>query len=115
MAIEVHPAVTLAVWWLSQEGVSTMRRDKGGSDEAAAARKDIAGAIGNVPQAALASDDALDAWAAWRMGRDFLTGQAEWVGDPVRGGYVLPCSTVTNELKYLDLSCSRLEVAAKGS
>jgi hypothetical protein len=45
---------------------------------------------GPVPPDARLSDDNLDAWVAWRMGMDFLSGNAVWCGSPKQGGYVLP-------------------------
>jgi len=87
--VEVHPAVTLAIWWLEANLGRPMPRYK--QDEAACSR--IAGALGlPLPEGEL--DDALDALVSQRMGTDFMAGRAIWVGSPLMGGYVLPRSAL---------------------
>jgi predicted nuclease with RNAse H fold len=83
--VEVHPAVTLALWWMDKKLAKPMPRYKG-SPEACAA---IARAL-DLPTEASRDDDILDAYVAYRMAVDFVNGSAIWVGTPVVGGYVLP-------------------------
>jgi len=95
--VEVHPAVTLALWWLEAGCNKAMPRYKGASIEQL---KDIARRLRRfkIPIAACKNDDALDAWVAWRMGADMLTGDACWFDDPKEGGYVLPFTAAQNDI-----------------
>ena len=50
-----------------------------------------AGIIGEeLPPVADEDDDMVDAYVAWRMGKDFLRGKAIWAGSPEKGGFVVP-------------------------
>jgi predicted RNase H-like nuclease len=90
--VEVHPAVTLAIWWLERAPPNGMPRYKGDG----AACVEIARVVGMSPTDTLdLDDDKLDAWVAWRMADDFLGGHARWVGSPTGGGYVLPSGALT--------------------
>jgi len=100
VAIEVHPAVALGAWWIEAGCSDPMPRYK--QDPTACAR--IVSVLG-LPAAAAVSDDALDAYVAWRLGELFLAGAACWVGNPAVGGYVMPRCAATDELLeiYRDL------------
>lgn len=105
---EVHPAVAVAVWWSARGPRRAMPRYKpGGKTKAADARANLQRIVrvlerilpeGPRPSGALVGDrgwddDRLDAWVAWRLGRDLLAGCARALG-PVDGGtYVLPTPT----------------------
>jgi len=91
--IEVHPAVTLAIWWLERNIDFPLPRYK----KNGLACKAISEALSDleIPMEAAQSDDALDSWVAWRMGKDFLTGEAVWIGCPSIGGLVLPASAIS--------------------
>ena len=92
--IEVHPAFSLAVWWLADESIEEPfpRYKSGYKSDQQSARELIVDRLGylDIPARCAESDDCLDAWAGWRMARDFLTGDAIWAGDPHFGAYVLP-------------------------
>ena len=96
--IEVHPAVAIAVWWClfdvpgKMPKYKSIPRKDGGREAQRRALAAIADALAPLdpPEAVRDSDDRLDAWVAWRLGRDFLTGEAELVGSVAAGGYVLP-------------------------
>ena len=98
--IEVHPAVSMAVWWVALDCRGPFPRYKGNSGKGAAQHNrdaqriiwDELGTRGLVEEGTPvpASDDQLDAWVSWRMGVDFLVGKACWVGNPSVGGFVLP-------------------------
>ncbi len=85
--IEVHPAVTLGLWWLEKGLRDRMPRYKGAPEIC----RIIADRMG-APKEAAQTDDHLDAWVACRMAEDFLAGNARWIGNPEIGGYVLPTS-----------------------
>ena len=104
---EVHPAVTLAVWWDEASPGEPMPRYKpGGKMPVSETRKGLevvleflAGRFRkDFPHDAIRTngpggpDDRLDAWIAWRMALDWTEGDAHPVG-PYRGGsYLLPVS-----------------------
>ncbi|MCA9534521.1 MAG: DUF429 domain-containing protein [Myxococcales bacterium] len=94
LVVEVHPAVTLARWWVAQPRTQPLPKYKGlRKDAAAAAIRAIRTELTNevvIPEAAAISDDRLDAWIAWKMAMDFSTGDAVWTGSPQAGGYVVP-------------------------
>lgn len=93
LVVEVHPAVSLAYWWVAERVDRPMPKYKGvRKREAADARAAIRAALASVriPATALVDDDHLDAWVAWRMAHDFLEGRAMWSGTPRTGGYVVP-------------------------
>ena len=95
--IEVHPAVSMAIWWVGLGIAGAFPQYKGNIPNAQrqAAMTTIWGgflaaglADGDTPVPD--DDDQLDAWVAWKMGVDFLTGEACWIGTPESGGFVLP-------------------------
>ena len=94
--IEVHPAVSLAVWWVATCGPGPLPKYKGAlkAEEKQKARSKIwdhlkgKGLVANLRTPK--NDDELDAWVAWKMGTDFLSEKAYWIGDPIAGGFVLP-------------------------
>lgn len=94
LVIEVHPAVTLARWWVARPRTRPMPKYKGLPKPAtAAAIRAIRTELGDdavIPEAATVDDDHLDAWVAWKMAADFTKGDAVWTGSPQAGGYVVP-------------------------
>jgi predicted nuclease with RNAse H fold len=94
LVIEVHPAVSLARWWVSQRVPEPMPRYKRGRGIGAtgvrAALDLIRSRLPQIAEEAIVDDDHLDAWLAWKMGDGFLRGETQWVGSPREGGYVLP-------------------------
>lgn len=94
--IEVHPAFSLAVWWLADESVEDHfpRYKSGYKSDQQSARELIVDRLGylDIPVRCAGSDDYLDAWAGWRMARDFWVGDAIWAGNPDFGAYVLPAT-----------------------
>ena len=94
--IEVHPAVTLATWWLESKTGKKMRRYKGKLFNAVISTFREVLSAQTIPDA-VDNDDKLDAWVAWRMACDYLNGEAGWVGDSEKGGYVLPASVKTRK------------------
>ncbi len=106
--IEVHPAVSMAVWWVAKNlGDTPFPQYKGSKKQ-----KDAVKIIRNALQTAglisdeveeskednIWDDNQLDAWVAWKMGVDFLTGDAVWIGSPHEGGFVLPKEADNPEL-----------------
>lgn len=99
-AIEVHPAVTLALWWLEAERSEPMQRYKTGSKVskklAAHHQQQLIDTLGKKGMPShISDDDELDAWVAWRMASDFLQGAAVMIGDTLSGAYVLPTSAAS--------------------
>jgi len=95
--IEVHPAVTIGMWWLEQGLPPALRRYKPGGGVGRVAAGENRKALVSFLQARTGlaecffqTDDRVDATVAWTMARDFAAGKACWVGDPECGGYVLP-------------------------
>jgi len=112
--IEVHPAVSMAIWWVEENIEGAFPRYKGNAPQPqehltgpqrdhlsqqriweALVRARIADGDTPVPE----NDNQLDAWVAWKMGVDFLSGNACWVGTPHSGGFVLPAAA--NEMLEL--------------
>ena len=93
--IEVHPAVTMAIWWLESGNRAEMRRYKGARFKEVIARYRAVLTAQQIPEQ-VDDDDKLDAWVAYRMACDFLDGEALWVGDAATGGYVLPRAASAN-------------------
>lgn len=85
LVIEVHPAVAIGVWWLDRGIAPPLPVYKGSSKRC----KEIT-ALLRLDAEAGADDDHLDACVAYHLGRDFLIGEARWLGNPAAGGYVLP-------------------------
>lgn len=94
--IEVHPAVTVALWWLADRTGAMPRYKPGGKlkrAEVKANRESLVPMLVDrtgLDPSFFDTDDMMDASVAWAMARDFALGDAVWVGDPARGGYVLP-------------------------
>jgi len=95
--IEVHPAVSMALWWVGMNMKGALPKYKGNKPAAQnhLAREAIWASFLDKGLASKdteppADDDQLDAWVAWKMGVDFLSGEACWVGTPESGGFVLP-------------------------
>jgi len=100
-AIEVHPAVTLALWWLDINAPGPMLRYKpGGKLSAAEVRQNRGRLVEMLSGFGLPSnvsdDDEIDAWVAWRMAEDFSKGDAVMIGDSQAGSYVLPSSAISH-------------------
>lgn len=99
LVVEVHPAVSLARWWVADRVPEPMPRYKRGKGvriaEVRAALGTIRASLGRmeIPEAAIADDDHLDAWIAWRMGAEFVRGRAVLHGSSHAGAYVLPAAT----------------------
>lgn len=97
-AIEVHPTVAVALWWLADEGAAkpfTRYKPGGGlrAHDVDANRSALVPALGRwtkLPEAFFSSDDKIDASVAWFMAKEFAAGRAAWIGGPEHGGYVLP-------------------------
>lgn len=101
-AIEVHPAVTLGIWWLERHISEPMPAYKGRKQKSLMicdklkdlipdnVKKEISGTIIKKSESKPSWDDILDAFVAYRMADDFMKGDAIWVGNPVDGGFVLP-------------------------
>lgn len=94
--IEVHPAVALGIWWLEQDVPAPLPRYKGKGAQKATSK--IVETLG-FPTEASTSDDHFDAYVAYKIGTMFRDGKAHWLGDPVVGGYVLPDSPTTDDLR----------------
>ncbi len=94
-AIEVHPSMALAEWWVHCRIDSVLPRYKGSRSAAQFIVSQLSACLAASgarppPTEEFLDDDHLDAWVAWRIGRDFLDGRAWWHGTPAEGGYVLP-------------------------
>ncbi|MBI3200092.1 MAG: DUF429 domain-containing protein [Myxococcales bacterium] len=99
---EVNPSVAWAFWWIAAGIGVPMPRYKGqdskrGRDALVANLTSL-----SIPPEAAKTDDTLDAWAAWRLLRDFIEGRAEMVGDPRQGAYLLP-KLPTSRVRLVDL------------
>lgn len=95
--IEVHPAVTLGLWWMAENpGKPMLRYKPGGGLPGSDVRRNLealaplASRRTGLPDRFFETDDLLDASVAWTMARQFVSGDAIWVGAPDHGGYVLP-------------------------
>lgn len=100
--IEVHPAVTLGLWWLERNISGPMPAYKGRKKKSLmicdklkdlvpdCVKKKIEETIIKKSESKPSWDDILDAFVAYRMAEDFMKGDAIWVGNPVNGGFVLP-------------------------
>lgn len=92
-AVEVHPAVALAALWIDRGIDAPFPRYKG------ATAKDVPTVVASrlgFPEEAGVDDDALDAFIAYRLGTQVVSGEACFVGDPLAGGYLMPaggCAT----------------------
>ncbi len=117
--IEVHPAVSMAVWWVTQvlakdgdygkfpkyKGSNISVSKKNGAIETIWDAFDDWGLVPEeteLPKNKKGNwdDNKLDAWVAWKMGVDFLQGKAEWVGSPNIGGFVLPKVSEKNKDEF---------------
>jgi hypothetical protein len=102
---EVHPAVTLAAWWMASGGTAAMPRYKRKSGIGATGARegletvlDFLGTLfrHEVPTCQIREDDhgqpddRLDAWVAWRMAFDWTEGRAQALRPPGGGSYLLP-------------------------
>ncbi len=101
--VEVHPAVSLAVWWLEFGCWKPMPRYKGAGNEGGEGLETLVRRLRSrsdleIPDECVESDDKLDAWVAWRMAHDFVHGGASWAGCPDRGGYILPDSASSKKV-----------------
>jgi predicted nuclease with RNAse H fold len=92
-AIEVHPAVALGLLWLDNEVPEPMPRYKQSPDLC----RRICSALDFPPEVAV-DDDTLDAFVAERLAEQFISGEAEWLGSPASGGYVVPRTKGAREL-----------------
>ncbi len=84
-------SVALAVWWADLEDIThPLPRYKNNVE----ACHQIATTLAFHELTSLdeLNDDILDSYVAWRLGRQFLTGESIWIGSPQIGGYVLPKS-----------------------
>ncbi len=93
--IEVHPAVALAALWIDMQIETPFPRYKGSGAQQTPAL--IAATLG-FPSEAGENDDALDAFVAYHLGTQLLAGEASLVGDPCRGGYLLPRTSGAEEI-----------------
>ena len=114
--IEVHPAVTVALWWLADGQTGPLVRYKPGGGLSVQAAADNRRSLSpflrsrmNLPERLFDNDDTLDAAVAWTMARHFAAGSAVWLGDPQAGGFVLPSREV-EQFKLQD----RVEAVRKG-
>jgi len=92
-AVEVHPAVAMGAQWISLQLNDPFPCYK--SNPTACA--EIAERL-SFPEDAGKNDDTLDAYAAYWLGQLFLSGEASWLGDPDRGGYIMPDCVASHEL-----------------
>ncbi len=87
---EVNPSVAWAFWWIKAGIDVPMPRYKG--QDSKHGRDALVAKLGelSIPVEAAQNDDALDAWAAWRLLHDLVRGEAEVVGAVAEGSYLLP-------------------------
>lgn len=85
LALEVHPAVAMAMRWEDLRIERPFPRYK----KMPSACADIAAALG-FPDDAGRDDDALDAYAGFWLASAFVRGEARVLGDRVSGGYLVP-------------------------
>lgn len=95
--VEVHPAVSMAVWWVALGIDGAFPKYKGCRKQQMEGARELiwdsfvqVGIVDDKNTHAPSNDDQLDAWVAWKMGVDFLDEKARWVGTPESGGFVLP-------------------------
>jgi hypothetical protein len=98
--VEVHPAVALAVWWIQLDCPGELPKYKGlkgGRAASLPALATIAVALASLdpPEQVRDSDDHLDAWVAWKLGRALISGEAELLGSVSARGYLLPSAPRT--------------------
>ncbi len=92
--LEVHPAVALALWWAELPSNSgPMPVYKGKPEKCQQIAKELGFDL--LVGRDWLDDDVLDAFVACRVGQQFLTGESMWIGDPRRGGYILPSVAAT--------------------
>jgi hypothetical protein len=94
--VEVHPAVSLAVWWIDKQIGSPLERYKNNKGQAAIIAKKL-----GFPNEAGTDDDHLDAYVAFLLGEMLIRGEARWVGSAKAGGYVLPDCPESLEIEVL--------------
>jgi hypothetical protein len=92
--IESHPAVAMAIWWIDGEYDDPFPIYKPHKQDVC---KHIAETLGFQELCALeeVTDDMLDAYVAHRLAQQFMTGQSQWIGDHLNGGFILPVSAET--------------------
>ena len=93
--VEVHPAVALAALWIDRRIDAPFPRYKG------SAARDVPAVVASqlgFPEQAGEDDDALDAFIAYRLGTQVISGEARVVGDPAAGGYLLPAGGCATEI-----------------
>lgn len=98
--IEVHPAVALGVWWKDKKIQETFPVYKKNIKNCIIIKDQLMEVLG-YPDEKKINDDYLDAFVAYKLGEMFLEGTACWLGDPKKGGYVMPCGNTYNKLKKL--------------
>lgn len=100
VAIEVHPAVALGVWWLEKGVEAPFPNYKGDKQQTREIARALRSELAELTEERMSDldDDHLDALAAYRLGVLFRDGKACWVGSPKTGGYVLPMGRACDEL-----------------
>ncbi len=93
LAVEVHPAVAMAMRWQDLQLDRPFPKYK----RAPSACAEIAAAM-CFPEAAGHDDDALDAYAGYWLAGALVGGEARLLGDRVAGGYLVPVGPTCDAL-----------------
>jgi len=101
LIVEVHPAVSMGAMWVDKQLNIPFPVYKKSTE----ARKVIVENL-EFPDICTESDDILDAYVAHLMAKQFISGNAEYLNNPMMGSYVLPLGRSFEELLKLASSMS---------
>jgi predicted nuclease with RNAse H fold len=94
--IEVHPAVSMGLMWVDQNIDPPFPVYKNSEN----ARRVIVEKL-SFPIVCVESSDILDAYVAFLMASEFISGKAAYLNNPSDGSYVLPLGESFEELKNM--------------